>query len=172
MKEILNRFIFRDRAEVMGKVVYDLGNIYQHPGLLIQNSSVLFFILQSSHDEISQLRENAEQNIDALERTQISIDKIMLPMGEAEMEISHSELVQREFGWVAKMLQHACKRGIWILKKISGEYSSDDIALQQDLHKDADALIAEYEEIWHARSRPGGFTESVARMHGLRSSYE
>jgi hypothetical protein len=168
MQETLNCLVFRDQAEIMGKLVYDLGNIYQQPGITIANSSVLFHILQSSPEKIAQFKENAEQHIDALQHTRTAIDEVVARLPDAEMEIPHPKLVQREFTWVANMLRHGCLRGIWALDKAK---DAEDYDLRWALLEDADALITGFEDIWHARSRPGGFSDSVARMRNMRAAY-
>jgi hypothetical protein len=77
-------------------------------------------------------------------------------------------LIRREFTWAADMLRHGARRGIWMLGKLDGR---EDAALRAALAADAGRLIAEYRELWHARSRPGGFRESVGRMAKIREDY-
>jgi len=55
------------------------------------------------------------------------------------------------------------------LQKANG---AENIDSRQHLFEDVNMLITEYEKIWHARSRPGGFAESVARMHKMRTAYK
>jgi len=78
------------------------------------------------------------------------------------------ELIRREYAWAADMLRHGARRGIWMLGKLDG---AEDVALRAALVADAERLMAEYRDLWHARSRPGGFAESVARMEKMRGDY-
>jgi len=46
---IISRFAFDDPTGAMGRVAYDLGNVYRAPGVTPHNSSVLFWILQQRY---------------------------------------------------------------------------------------------------------------------------
>ena len=39
------------------------------------------------------------------------------------------------------------------------------------LAQDADRLLAEFRELWCARSRPGGLVETIARLAQVRRTY-
>ena len=84
------------------------------------------------------------------------------------MQRDDCDLIRLEFEWAADMLRHACRRGIWAVGKGQGH---EDNALRNQLAEDAQSLIAEYKQIWHARNRPGGFKESSERMEKLHSVY-
>ena len=66
------------------------------------------------------------------------------------------------------MLRHACRRIQWVLGKTNGQEES---GLREELDADAGALMAEYEVLWDARNRPGGFRESLERMKRMRNDY-
>src|SRR5690606_18078140 len=42
---LLDCHIFKDRAGVMGRLVYDMGQVYLQPGVGLHNSSPLFWLL-------------------------------------------------------------------------------------------------------------------------------
>jgi hypothetical protein len=89
----------------------------------------------------------------------------MAPLSQARMQRTDAALIQREFHWVAGMLAHACRRIVWINSRVEGE---EDLALRRVLAAEADDLITAYAQLWHARSRPGGFADSLARLEKLR----
>ena len=165
----LDAFIFADKAGIMGRLVFDLGNIYQTPGLLMPNSSVLFNALQASPEQI---RDYSRQLSDPAafpartRETLTQIDAIMAPLPQTDMQIEDATLVVREFTWVADMLRHACHRILWALGENNGRADANWLA------KDTGRLISEFGAIWRERSRPGGFRESVARMAEMGWAYE
>ncbi len=165
MVAALNTFVFRDRAGVMGRIAYDLGNAYQVPGVPNFNGSILFRILQWPPERIAEYKGLTEEG---LRRALEYIDEVMASLNEEDMERPDADLIKREFTWAADMLRHAAKRGIWALGKVRGE---EDMALREELARDAERLMAEYREIWHARNRPGGFKDSLARMEKMRADY-
>jgi hypothetical protein len=152
----------------MGKLVFDLGNIYQVPGLLVPNSSILFQILQSTPAKIIASIKNPAEAVEALQNTRKELAELLSLLQSVELDIPDAELVQIEFHWTAKILYHACDRGIWVLEDAIGKGNPK---MQANLLADAEDLIIEFEEIWMARNRPGGFIDSLARMERMRSAY-
>jgi hexosaminidase len=157
---------FRDVGDVMGRLAYDLGNVHQTADLYIPNSTVLFRILQATPQEIIQYVPDADKTVENLQATLARIDEIMTDLPDAKMQRDDADLIEQEFTWAANMLRHACWRGIWALDK-----AGDTENLRRQLADEAEALLAEYKSIWHARNRPGGFKDSYARLETMRSHY-
>ncbi|NPA89992.1 MAG: family 20 glycosylhydrolase [Chloroflexi bacterium] len=166
MVAVLNRFVFRDRAGVMGRIAFDLGNAYQVPGVRNFNGSILFRILQWPPERIAEYQGLTEEG---LRRALAYIDEVMAALDEEDMDRPDADLIKREFAWAADMLRHGAKRGIWALGKARGE---EDVALREELARDAERLMAEYRDLWHARNRPGGFKDSLARMEKMAEDYK
>jgi hypothetical protein len=156
----------------MGRLAYDLGNIYQAPGILAPNCSVLFQVLQAAPEEGIAYLEKFGLDLDELSEnlrvTQDQIKEIIAPLSGARMDRPDAALIGREFAWVADMLRHACWRAQWIIGLADGQ---DDPALRAMLSDRAESLMEEFDELWHARNRPGGFQDSYARMVKMRADY-
>ncbi len=161
----LDAFVFRDSAGVMGRLAYDLGNAYQVPGVYNFNGSILFRILQWPPEQIAEYK---GLTVEGLQKTLAYIDRVMADLERADMAREDADLIKREFAWAADMLRHAARRGIWALGKVRGQ---EDVLLRRDLARDAARLMAEFREIWHARNRPGGFKDSLARMEKMAADY-
>ncbi len=166
----LDRFVFRDDAGVMGRLAYDLGNVYQLLDPNSFNSSLLFNILIQDADALAQTGVGPGNGFSREQCNQVlaAIQAIMEPLSQARMQRPDADLIQREFHWVAGMLWHACRRIAWVNSRRAGQ---EDAALRRTLAQEMDGLIAAYRELWHARSRPGGFGDSVARLEKLRAEY-
>ena len=164
VRKTLDLFIFHDDAEVMGNLVYELGNVYQTPGILIPNNSVLFWILQATPEEIRAKAENWDSDkTEGLYKTITQIETIITELPSARMRGSDAELIKREFQWIADMLTHACHRALWVL-------GAEDERVNE-LAADAQRLLLEHEYIWQARNRPGGFVDSQARLERAARDY-
>jgi len=168
IQEALSTYAFDDPSGVMGKLVYDLGNVHQQIDFPIHNSTILFNILQVDIEKLLSFSEVGVDLVQRLQQTLVAIDEVMVPLLGADLQGEDSELIYREFEWAANMLRHACKRGIWVIGKSQGQ---EDSALQAQLADEAESLITEYKKVWHARNRPGGFKESLDRMEAMRSAY-
>jgi hypothetical protein len=164
----LSTHIFLDRANKMGALAHELGNVYQDPGILIPNSSVLFNVLQMRPAQVRRLLEKQSDVAGLsgrLDATLLHIDQILADLPDARMDCVDADLVAREFVWAANMLRHACHRLRWILDRSSGP------EVFRQLDQGIGALVEEFGAIWQARNRPGGFTDSVARLELLRDEY-
>jgi hypothetical protein len=168
----LDAHAFRDPGGVMGGLAYDLGNIYQAPGILTPNSSALFNVLQAPPDRIVDFLRARDYDLaqatTKLRLTLEEINQVAAALPGARMERPDAALVQREFAWAAEMQRHACRRALWAIERA---YGRDDAAVKAGLAEEAVGLAAEFEAIWQARNRPGGFQDSFARLQVMRADY-
>ncbi len=161
---VLDAFVFRDEAHIMGRLAYDLGNVYQQPGVLLPNSSVLFAAYFYDLAEVPDWRGNQDQIRSKMHETLNAIDGLMEALGRSDMAVPDADLIKREFDNAAQMLRHGAKRILFQL---------DDSSLRAaDLVADLDAIEVEYRNLWLARNRPGGLDDSVARLRRARELYQ
>jgi hexosaminidase len=165
---------FGDPAGTLGQVAYDLGNVYTKVGIEPHNSSVLFWIMQSSLDDLAAASgpfgsRFAEVAPERLRAASDAVDEAMAPLG-AGSELGsggpEASLVEAEFTNTARLLRHACRRGLLALGA-----ESDRDAARSDLATDLDVITEEYRRIWLLRNRPGGLDDSVGRLEALRMEY-
>ena len=157
--EVIGRFAFDDPTGCMGRVAYDLGNVYRAPSVTPPNSSVLFWILQQAHLDESGIALEP----DAFKRTLDAIDAAIAPLEDARMARPDAALIKREFKNAAHLLRHACKHALW---RIEG--TGDPATLAADL----EAAIKELKRLWLTRNRPGGLVDSLGRFDKLHEKYE
>jgi len=170
LPDVLSRFAFRDTMGIMGRLAYDLGDVYRLMGMSVHNASVLFRVLHATPARLVEwLRTNeVSEPSQRLRAVLDAIDGIMGNLNNADMQRADAELIKREFAWGANMLRHACWRAIWALNI---ERNVENDTLSQWLLQEADKLLPEFEEIWRARNRTGGFARSMGRMQRMRNDY-
>jgi hypothetical protein len=166
---------FRDTTGAMGRVAYDLGNVYRiFPP--IHNSSPLFWALQFPVAELAQPRDSLAQALvsrfaealtpETFGRALDAIDAAMEPLDEHRMSRPDAELIEREFTNAARLLRHACQRATALL-----DGSLADPGARRALEQDLQAAITEYRQLWLARNRPGGLEDSAGRLERSRADY-
>jgi hexosaminidase len=163
----IGRYAFRDSQDIMGRLAYDLGNVYEASDIRMHNGTILFYLLQTRPDKVAeQAKKVLAGDIydrDNYRQMRAHVDQVMAPLSEAQMDRPDAELLRAEFTWAADMLRHACDRALWLLD--DAPRPSEELAMQ------AEDLIGRYQMLWHARNRPGGFHDSVARMEAMRADY-
>lgn len=157
MAQVVSLHAFRDASGNMGRVAYDLGNVYQAPGVIIPNSSVLFWVLYGAPEALKNRPGPTPDFAAALE----AVDRAMQPLGSARIERPDAALILAEYTNTARLMRHACRRGMML----AGAPPS------AEMHDDMRDILCEYERIWLERNRPGGLSDSVRVLKRVRDEY-
>jgi hexosaminidase len=163
IKAALDQYAFQDASSNLGKVAYDLGNIYQDIGFEPENSSAFFEILQKPIQEWKEYLA-PEIALQMLNHTQEFIDQVAVNLSHVTSNRLDNKILEREFNLTLNLLRHACMRGLYGVG--STTYSRSFLSL--DLKK----IISEYEDIWLIRNRLGGLKESLAYFEIPLKDYE
>ena len=144
----LDLHVFCDSAKVMGKIAYELGNVYLN---FDKENNPMFDLLWQELDKAPP--EQAEEK--KLIAAQEQISSIMEPLGKASMDRADAALVQAEFANAAKYMQYSCQYGLAKHQKTINSAQTRK-ALANNLR---DAL-AEHHRLWFARNRKGGLDDA------------
>lgn len=165
----LDHFAFEDSSGVMGKLAYELGNIYQVPGHSRPNGHMLLDLLKTAPEDIDKWieRYHLEGGEDG-ESFRIAlnhVNEIMSPLSDANIQRSDAALLMSEYELAADLIRHACHRGLMLFNEADDEHTPTSMAseLQQ--------LIERYKENWLARNRPGGLKDSLSRFEPSLTAY-
>ncbi|MDM8529014.1 glycoside hydrolase family 20 zincin-like fold domain-containing protein [Anaerolineales bacterium HSG24] len=161
--QLISHHVFRDETGIMGKLAYDLGNADQSLGLKIHNNSPLFLLLQKPVDEIIEKYNLTEAKLNDILSY---IDTVMVSLEDATINRPDAALIKQEFNWVANMLRHACRRGVWSIG------NRVDDTLRQQLATDAEQLLDTFRQTWQARNRSGGLDDSFAWLVKMANAYD
>ncbi len=170
---LLDVHAFRDAAGVMGKLVYDLGNAYQQPGVHVGNSSILFWLLIFPQAIPERRQGSGELTQAALEQTGTYLDQVMAPLDQAQMARPDAALIQNEYRWLGDMLRLAVKLGMARSQiGLDAPVSALPAASRRALAAEMRPLLDRYAELWLQRSRPGGLEDSLARFRRTLAALE
>ena len=157
----LSLYAFDDPTGNLGRVAYDLGNVYRSIGIEPGNSSALFGALQATFDQIKK-----NQNlvtVEKLNKTLEDIDTALVPLTSARSTSPDADEINREFRFAAHAVRHSCYR-------ILLAFGFDDKS-PEELTADMDEIMREHEVVWLARNRPGGLVDSTARFQKAKADY-
>lgn len=159
---VVSRHAFTDPTGAMGRVAYDLGNVYRAVGYEPPNSSALFWVLQSPpvSDTSTLPRLDFDRALDA-------IDAAIQPLATERMTRPDAPLILQEFDNTVRLLRHACRLGQLLIQPDG----SGALPRRRLLNDDIREIIREYERLWLARNRLGGLADSVARLERVRARY-
>jgi len=163
-----DRFAFEDEAGVMGRLIYDLGNVYQLPGASAINASPLFKQLFQLIDRPIDSDVFEGFTIDGLRRTIERIDELLARLPEARMQRGDAALIADELTYAGRMLQMFAELGIARLEHRGEGVADLPAETRRELAATLEQRIADHRRIWLARNRPGGLEDSARPLHNLR----
>lgn len=158
----VSRFGFEDPTGEMGRLAYELGNVYLAAGIELHNSSVAFRILKMTLAEIASYAD-------------VSVEKMMHMRDETLSAMGHLEnermvrpdaaLIREEYDLAGRMVLHACNRAIFA----KGDKRAPSA---KALYADMNDILERYKTIWLQRNRPGGLTDSVKKFEAMLAEYK
>jgi hexosaminidase len=165
----LDLFAFEDAAAVMGKLVYDLGNVYLSFGEPHINGSTLAYALLASKDELERRvpqgeRQNPPETIAHLRQLSAQVSEILAPLKQAQMNRPDANIIHHEFTQVGALLRHSIDRIILLL--------GDEERAPDELQAELTSLVDQQRANWLTRNRPGGLDDSVNRFNKLLDEYQ
>jgi hypothetical protein len=166
---VLDRFAFGDSTGTMGSVALDLGNLYTLPGLEYPNGSLLFFLLQQNDRDLATLIRNLDEHVVTDRKFGIITGTMRECIARIDANLQAlsrsgtSQLVKDEFQQVARLMRHACLRGLFI--------NGDGDLTAEQLLNDLEDLIPQQRLNWLARNRPGGLKDSIKRFEPVLRQY-
>ena len=161
--QAVSQHAFDDASGALGRVAYDLGNIYRIAGVEPHNSSAFFHMLQMPLNVMVGYRDTVP--IEVLQRALAAIDAAIAPLAQAHSTRPDATLLMREFAFTARLLRHACHRALW------GYAAQPEAARAADLRAELQDLVREFQAVWLARHRPGGLHDSLAYFDNALNGY-
>ncbi|MBN1486140.1 MAG: family 20 glycosylhydrolase [Anaerolineae bacterium] len=161
--KVVSAFAFDDLSGILGQVVYDLGKVHQVLGVVLPNSTPLFWALQRP---VPGLQEEPHFHItpELLMQVLAAIDAAIAPLDQLDgSSVIHPDMALgvRELRNTAHLLQHAVRRCLLAAGQAPGIDMVTDLRL----------LLDEYRKLWLLRNRPGGLRDSVARLERCMEDY-
>jgi hypothetical protein len=159
---VISQFAFDDPSGNFGRVAYGLGEVYRTLGIEPHNSSVLWWML---HWPLQEVDEGYRETVppERLYEALAAVDRALAPLNATRSRRPDAALLQREFELAARMMRHAAQRGLYAVGAPDRSAS--------DLDRDLREIIEDYQAVWLLRNRPGGLSDSVARLERSRRDY-
>ncbi|WP_299556392.1 family 20 glycosylhydrolase [Seonamhaeicola sp.] len=165
----LDLFVFDDKTGIMGKVIYDLGNVYKLTGTPnIHNNSFLNWLL---HDHNLTSKRYKYHDTGYFENTIGFIDDVVSRIEKSKMGCRDKQLYIDEVKQAAALLRHSCNLAIAQLQTESKLTKDISKSKREALAVELENIIKEHKRIWLKRNRIGGLSDSAARLENLLKVY-
>lgn len=169
----LDRFVFMDRNNKMGRFVLDLGNYYLQEKKTVYNGSGVFRTLYYSQfdDRNTDLAflNLPDLELEDFEKVKNYINSLYDDLNSAEMKCEDAEIIEAEFKNSMRLILHGADLGIIKLTGSDGEEKRRNV---KEMLKDITSIINDYKRNWLKRNRSGGLENSIGKMENLKRQYE
>ena len=160
MTRAVDLFVLRDAGGIMGRWLYDFGNLYLCDPSPPLNHSRFFMLLHHRDGPASAAGLQHGVFLEVLQR----LDALEAGLASARLQCADAELVHDELVLSMDFLRHACHRGLALQSGRERECAGG-------LAAEFAPLITRYRGLWRRRNRPGGLDESVRLFDELLKYY-
>ncbi|MFI4910593.1 MAG: family 20 glycosylhydrolase [Sedimentisphaeraceae bacterium JB056] len=167
--EILDEFIFMDKAKIAGKTIYNLGNAYKVGNIIISNSSIAGRILLYEDWDLSKA---PELTAEKLQDMKTYTNEVIANIDNSEMQCADAEYIKFELRHCADLINHACDLGIARLGAEDTKTVNIPLETRQALAKDIKRIIENHKTVWLRRNREGGLSDSLEYLQKQLALYE
>jgi hypothetical protein len=155
----VDRLVFADAAAQLGGALDGLGRVWSRTGQRAYNSSPLDPALAGGGFSFV----TGDPDAGAVEAVIATIEEALVAIAKSEPACRDGSVVRQELTAAARLARH----GAWRLLRRAGGNAPDVTTLRADL---AEAIELQ-QAAWLSRSRPGGLTDSLARLRRTLDSY-
>ena len=165
---VLSLHAFDDPTGTMGRLAFDLGNVYKvYERLTSRRVHNANFLVRLLYAPVGDLNPRfITLDLDAFREAKREIDAAMALLPQARLRGPDGELIRREYENAARLLRHACALGEFKvrLSKVESETEKATLAGRADeLADDMREILAEHRELWLARNRVGGLEQGSGK---------
>lgn len=163
IEEYLNKFIFKDKNELMGKILMELGNYYKYEPQRKPNGTNLFWMVNGDINNSSNLE---HLHLQYYKKVEEYMQNLYEELDKTHLLCEDSELIIDECKNGINYVLHAVKR----VKLVLGDFDNRTEFLEE-LKEDIDEIMKYHGELWLKRNRLGGLEKSLQYMRNLRDQY-
>jgi hypothetical protein len=156
---MLDAHVLDDAAGELGAALERIGALAAQTGKLGYNASPLFAELLGT-GPLGALGEASEPGTRAVLE---QLEEAAAALERARARCVDAGAVSRELGAAIRLARH----GAWRMRRAAGFSAPPTAQLQRDLAE----AIEQQRQAWLERSRPGGLTDSLARLEKVRAGY-
>jgi hexosaminidase len=165
---VLNQFAFNDPTGTMGKVAYELGNVYltlddarQYNGAAPVRALLTPIEKMASKPWLPKVTDPVRYAPEKIRRAMAKVEELTAEMDSAQP--SHLIAIW-EYKLATGLWLHGCKR----LLLAAGDEDVSPTEMAVELR----GLMEGFREVWLLRNRPGGLEDSLSRLQRLLAEYE
>jgi hypothetical protein len=160
----LNKFIFKDEKNIMGKLIMDLGNYYLQETVKVGNATKIFWILNSKLQDVDNVK---DLNLEDYYKVEQYLVSLYNRLDESQMCCEDAELILEELRNGISYCLHGVNRIKFMMKE-----NKDEEEILHRLKEDIDIIINNHSLLWLKRNKLSGLEQSLDYMRKLKAQYE
>lgn len=167
LAHILSLHLFADASGQLAQGLLELGDVYLTANLPMANQSPLVAPLLFPDRPLA-----PELTPTIWQAAQTALEQALNTLKQHASQHPEAALITQESEWIAQLLAHSCRLGEALTT--AGCSSAADLPSEtrQALQTELETLTTAYPALWLARSRPGGLSDSQARLNKILALYQ
>jgi hypothetical protein len=163
LEAYLNKFIYKDKNELMGNIIMELGNYYLHEPSKVSNATKLFWILNGDIKNTDNIK---DLELEAYNKVEEYLLGLYQKLDSTHMQCEDAALIIDECKNGIKYVLHGVKR----IKLMANDFDNEESFLQA-LKDDIGSIMKNHCEVWLKRNKISGLEQSLEYMRKLREQY-
>jgi len=168
---VLNKNLFLDSSNIVGKIICELGDSYLLPGKQIGFLPVISRILYNPDFSIADEKWITSNSVKSLEKTIKKINDLTAQLSNSDMQCDDAKQIIAEIKIGTALANHGYKMAIIRLKTKSEKVEDIPEKYRKKLAAELQKIIPEYKKIWLKRNRKGGLNDSIRNLENLLNAY-
>lgn len=168
----LNQYVFKDQTGNTAKAVLQLGNAYLDTKIPKGNANAFHLLLRRYLWTMQGNYQTKVLTIDNLEKARETILKAIDLLDKGEPTSYDAEFIHAELKQAAALAMHGIDLGIARLNTEDFQTKSIPLEKRDELSNTLKPLIAKHKELWLMRNRPGGRSDSAAKLEDILIFYQ
>lgn len=168
----LNHYVFQDSTGNTAKAVLQLGNAYLDTKIPKGNANAFHLLLRRHLWTMQGNYQTKELTIENLETARQTILNALMVLENGKPTSSDASFIGPELNQAAALAMHAIDLGIARLGTEDQQTKSIPLEKRQELKRELLVLIEQHKELWLMRNRPGGLSDSAAKLEDIVLFYD
>jgi hypothetical protein len=168
----LSNYVYLDASAYFAQAILKLGNAYLKANIPEGNANAFHLMLRRYQWTMEGNYQTRKLNDEGLLAAEKEIKEALLLLDQAQSQANDSHILYEETRQAATLALHGIHLGLARLKAKNKATKNIDALSKQKLITELEALIEKHRELWLVRNRPGGLSDSVAKLEDLLNYYK
>lgn len=167
LPQAISRVALDEPGGVLGRILWDLSNVYLESKARFENTTWWFRFLRSPELLCDDPSVSQVSQAD-VRRVLSKLQAVAESLNNYTPRNHETRLLKREIGWCIDMSRWVCERAGEVLASRANKSDSHEFICNLETREFFNELILTYRDLWLERCREGGLDDSIAKLTKIK----